>query len=54
FAAKPGWGGGDPLPDPPWVEKGLVNPEGVLKPAFSVVSALYHATVQIAPPPAGG
>ncbi len=51
FAAKPGWGGGDPLPDPPWVEKGLVSPTGALKPAFAVVSAIYHATVQIGPPP---
>jgi beta-glucuronidase len=51
FAAKPGWGGGDPLPDPPWVEKGLVSPTGGLKPAFAVLSAIYHATVQIGPPP---
>ena len=49
FAAKPGWGGGDPLPDPPWVEKGLVSQIGAPKPAFSVVSAIYHATIQIAP-----
>jgi beta-glucuronidase len=60
FAAKPGWGGGDPLPNPPWVQKGLVDMGGGLKAAFSVVSAIYHSTVQIAsrpstpviPPPA--
>ena len=51
FTAKPGWGGGDPLPDPPWVQKGLVSQTGALKPAFAVVSAIYHATVQIAPRP---
>lgn len=49
FAARPGWGGGDPWPDPPWVQKGLVSMTGSLKPAFSVVSAIYHATTQIAP-----
>jgi len=49
FPAKPGWGGGDPLPDPPWVQKGLVDPYGALKPAFGVVSSIYHSTVQIAP-----
>ena len=25
FAAVPGWGGGDPRPDPPFVQKGLVD-----------------------------
>jgi beta-glucuronidase len=49
FAARPGWGGGDPRPDPPWVQKGLVSMTGALKPAFSLVSAIYHATTQIAP-----
>jgi beta-glucuronidase len=51
FPAKPGWGGGNPLPDPPWVNKGLVSRTGVLKPAFSVLAAIYHATVQVGPPP---
>jgi beta-glucuronidase len=49
FAAKPGWGGGNPLPDPPWVHKGLVGITGQLKPIFSIVSAIYHSTVQVAP-----
>jgi beta-glucuronidase len=43
FAAFPGWGGGNPRPDPPFVQKGLVDLNGNPKPAFSVVSALYHA-----------
>ncbi len=51
FAAKPGWGGGDPEPNPPWVQKGLVSAAGTIKPVFSVVSAIYHSTVQIAPRP---
>ena len=49
FAARPGWGGGDPWPHPPFVQKGLVDLTGNLKPAFAVVSSLYHATAQIAP-----
>jgi beta-glucuronidase len=48
FAARPGWGGGDPWPQPPFVQKGLVDLTGNLKPAFGVVSALFHATTQIA------
>jgi beta-glucuronidase len=48
FAAVPGWGGGNPRPDPPFVHKGLVDLNGNLKPAFAVVSAIYHATSQFA------
>jgi beta-glucuronidase len=48
FAAIPGWGGGNPWPAPPFVQKGVVDASGHLKPAFSVVSAIYHATTQIA------
>jgi glycosyl hydrolase family 2 len=49
FAARPGWGGGDPWPDSPWVQKGLITNTGLPKPAFSVVSKMYHSTVQIGP-----
>jgi beta-glucuronidase len=49
FASRPGWGGGNPWPDPPWVQKGLVDQLGNLKPAFAVVSTLFHAVSQIAP-----
>jgi beta-glucuronidase len=49
FAAHPGWGGGDPWPNPPWVQKGVVDPTGAIKPGFSVLSSIYHSTVQIAP-----
>lgn len=48
FAVRPGWGGGDPWPNPPWDQKGLVDPEGGTKPGFSVLSAIYHATIQVA------
>jgi beta-glucuronidase len=43
FAAFPGWGGGNPRPDPPFVKKGLLDVNGNPKPAFSVISTLYHA-----------
>ncbi len=49
FASRPGWGGGDPRPDPPWVQKGLVDAYGHRKPAFAVVVSIYHRTMQIAP-----
>ncbi len=49
FAARPGWGGGDPWPDPPWVQKGLVDEYGNLKPAFGIVSSIFHSTTQLAP-----
>ena len=52
FAARPGWAGGDPLGQPPYVQKGAYDPFGNAKPVASVLSAIYHATVPIAP--AGG
>ena len=51
FAARPGWDGGDPWPQPPWDQKGLITNTGQQKPAFSVVSASFHSTVQIGPAP---
>jgi hypothetical protein len=47
FAARPGWGGGDPWPDPPFVQKGLVDLAGNPKPAFGVVQSIYRASTQI-------
>jgi len=49
FAARPGWAGGNPNPHSPFVQKGLIDVYGHLKPAFSVIASMYHATVQIAP-----
>jgi glycosyl hydrolase family 2 len=49
FAVEPGWGGGNPWPDPPFLHKGLVDLSGALKPAFGGVAGLFHATRQIAP-----
>jgi beta-glucuronidase len=45
----PGYTGGDPFPLPPFNLKGLIDFNGARKPAFSVVSAIYHRVRQIAP-----
>ena len=37
FAAVPGWAGGNPRGNPPFVQKGLVDLQGNLKPAFAIV-----------------
>jgi beta-glucuronidase len=50
FAARPGWGGGDPLPDPPFVQKGPIDINGnPREPLFSTLQSIYTHTVQIAP-----
>jgi beta-glucuronidase len=49
YVAFPTYSGGDPRPDPPFNQKGLVDFAGNPKPAFSVVSQIYHSTLQIAP-----
>ena len=48
FASKPGWDGGNPLGTPPFVQKGLFDLHGDPKPAFALVSSIYHHAVQIA------
>jgi beta-glucuronidase len=51
FAARPGWGGGDPLPDPPFVQKGPIDINGnAREPLFQTIQSIYDTTVQIAPP----
>jgi len=54
FAVTPGWAGGNPWPDPPFLHKGLIDLSGHPKPAFSVVAAIFHATRQIGPAPRPG
>ena len=44
-----GYSGGNPQPDPPFDQKGLVDLYGNLKPAFAVVASIDKATTQIAP-----
>lgn len=49
YVAFPTYSGGDPRPDPPFNQKGLVDFAGNPKPGFPVVSQIYHSTQQIAP-----
>ncbi len=49
YVAYPQYSGGNPRPQPPFNQKGLVDESGNLKPAFSVVSQIYHSTQQIGP-----
>jgi beta-glucuronidase len=49
FAARPGWTGGNPLGDPPWVEKGEIDQNGNPTPLFPLIQSIYKSTVQIGP-----
>jgi beta-glucuronidase len=44
FRVKPGWAGGNPLPNPPVNQKGLVDDYGRKKPAWGVVRGIYRAS----------
>jgi beta-glucuronidase len=51
FPARPGWGGGNPFPDPPFVQKGEIDLYGnPVQPLFSTIQSIYDSTVQIGPP----
>jgi beta-glucuronidase len=51
FAARPGWGGGNPFPDPPFVQKGEIDLYGnPVQPLFDTIQSIYKSTLQIAPP----
>jgi beta-glucuronidase len=43
FRVKPGWAGGNPLPQPPLNQKGLVDDNGYKKPAFQVVQQIFRS-----------
>jgi beta-glucuronidase len=47
FAVAPGWTGGNPRPDPPFLHKGLFDLQGHAKPAEAVLTPIYHQTRQI-------
>jgi beta-glucuronidase len=44
FRVKPGWIGGNPMPNPPVNHKGLVEDSGNPKPAFAAVSERFRRT----------
>ena len=46
FRVQPAWNGGDPLPDPPVHQKGLISFTGLKKPAYYLVRQIFHASAQ--------
>jgi beta-glucuronidase len=50
FRVGPGWSGGNPKPDPPWHQKGLISRTGVPKPAFYALAQLYAQVAQFPAP----
>ncbi len=54
FRVRPEWEGGNPRPQPPIHQKGLITFDGVRKPAFADVQRIYTSTDQYpgdGPPP---
>ena len=49
YVAFPTYNGGDPRPNPPFNEKGVVDLQGRPKPSFATVSQIFHSTAQIGP-----
>ena len=48
FKVHPHWEGGNPRPEPPWNQKGLVDVRSKRKPAFRTVRKLYKAVRVVA------
>jgi glycosyl hydrolase family 2 len=44
FRVHPTWAGGNPTPNPPWNNKGLIDETGSLKPAFFSMQSLWRRT----------
>lgn len=53
FRVRPNWDGGNPRPNSPIHEKGLISFSGVRKPAFFDVQRLFRGTRQIGAPTGG-
>ncbi|HWE09889.1 MAG TPA: glycoside hydrolase family 2 TIM barrel-domain containing protein [Solirubrobacteraceae bacterium] len=50
FPAHPGWTGGNPFGDPPFVQKGEIDSNGQPRqPLFGTIRSIYTGTQQIAP-----
>jgi hypothetical protein len=49
FVCRPEWAGGNPDPDPPIFQKGLIDLAGNLKPSFAGVQQAFRATAQVGP-----
>jgi len=46
FRVRPNWDGGNPRPNPPFHQKGLITMTGAKKPAYGVVQQIFRATDQ--------
>jgi beta-glucuronidase len=46
FLVRPGWDGGNPVPNPPFHQKALLSYDGVAKPAYYDLQAAFRATQQ--------
>ncbi|WP_037409905.1 glycoside hydrolase family 2 protein [Candidatus Solirubrobacter pratensis] len=53
FWVRPGWDGGDPRPQPPVFQKGLITYDGVRKPAWADVQRWFTQTQQLVPATGG-
>ena len=47
FRVRPDWDGGNPHPDPPIHEKGLIKFDGQLKPAYTEMQKSFTTTPQL-------
>lgn len=47
FRVRPGWQGGNPHPDPPVFQKGLLDYSGNPKPSYSLMQSLIAAVAQV-------
>jgi beta-glucuronidase len=50
FRVRPGWTGGNPVPDPPWVHKGLVDENGTRRPAWTWTEQAFAQTPPLVMP----
>ena len=50
FLVRPGWDGGNPVPQPPMHQKAVLTYDGVAKPAYYDLQAAYRATQQFSAP----
>jgi beta-glucuronidase len=50
FLVRPGWDGGNPIPNPPFHQKAVISYDGTAKPAYYDLQAAYRATQQYPAP----
>jgi len=50
FLVRPGWNGGNPIPNPPFHQKAVISYDGTPKPAYYDLQAAYRATQQYPAP----